>query len=56
MITFDGRTFEKIEQVFRESVDDYPAFCAARGERPDRPWSSHVPIVRYGMQRVRTPG
>ena len=37
-----GRSFAsvaKLKKAFRESVDDYLAFCDARGETPDRPFS-----------------
>lgn len=39
VITFQGTTPEEIEAAFRESIDDYLAFCAERGEEPDRPYS-----------------
>jgi len=35
MITFEGETFVEVEQAFRDSADDYLAFCAERGEPPD---------------------
>ena len=37
VITFAGTTFAEAEQAFRDSIDDYLAFCAHRGEPPDRP-------------------
>jgi predicted HicB family RNase H-like nuclease len=39
VITFEGSTFAEVEQAFHESIDDYLAFCAERGEPPDRPYS-----------------
>ena len=30
--------------AFRASVDDYLAFCAERGEPPDRPYSGKIPL------------
>jgi len=36
---FQGTTVDEIEQAFKESVDDYLAFCAERGEEPDKPFS-----------------
>jgi len=39
VVTFQGSTVEEIKHAFRESVDDYLAFCAQRGESPDRPAS-----------------
>ena len=44
VITFEGETFAKVEQVFHDSVDDYLAFCAERGEQPDRPFSGKIPL------------
>jgi predicted HicB family RNase H-like nuclease len=35
VIIFEGATFAEVEQAFRDSVDDYLAFCAKRGEPPD---------------------
>ena len=39
VITFQGETVAQLTGVFRESVDDYLAFCAGRGEAPDKPFS-----------------
>ena len=39
VVTFQGKTVDEIEQAFKDSVDDYLAFCATRGEKPDRPFS-----------------
>ena len=44
VITFEGTTFAEVEQAFRESIDDYLAFCAERGEPPDRPYSGKIPL------------
>ena len=43
VITFEGTTFAEVEQAFRDSIDDYLAFCAERGEPADRPYSGRVP-------------
>ena len=43
VVTFEGATFAEVEQAFRDSVDDYLAFCAERGEPPDRPYSGKIP-------------
>ena len=34
VITFQGETVEELRKAFRDSVDDYLAFCAERGEEP----------------------
>jgi predicted HicB family RNase H-like nuclease len=39
VITFQGTTVDEIEQAFKDSVDDYLAFCKERGEEPDKPFS-----------------
>lgn len=39
VITFQGTTVKGLQQAFRESVDDYLAFCKERGEEPDKPLS-----------------
>ena len=42
VITFQGRSVDEIEVAFRDSIDDYLAFCAERGEDPDRPFSGRL--------------
>jgi predicted HicB family RNase H-like nuclease len=44
VITFEGITFAEVEQAFRDSIDDYLAFCAERREPPDRPYSGKIPL------------
>jgi predicted HicB family RNase H-like nuclease len=39
VITFQGKSVAELKQAFRDSVDDYLAFCAARDEQPDKPFS-----------------
>jgi len=39
VITFQGQSVAELKQAFRESVDDYLAFCKKRGEEPDKPFS-----------------
>ena len=45
VITFEGSSVDELQQAFRDSVDDYLEFCAARGETPDKPYSGQF-IVR----------
>jgi predicted HicB family RNase H-like nuclease len=52
VITFGGTTFAEVEQAFRDSVDDYLAFCAARGEPPDRPHSGKI-LLRVSPETHR---
>jgi predicted HicB family RNase H-like nuclease len=44
VVTFEGATFAEAEQAFRDSVDDYLAFCAERGEAPDRSYTGRIPL------------
>lgn len=39
VITFQGKSVQELKQAFRDSVDDYLAFCQERGEEPDKPFS-----------------
>lgn len=39
VITFQGTNVEEIEKAFKDSVDDYIAFCKKRGEEPEKPFS-----------------
>jgi predicted HicB family RNase H-like nuclease len=39
VITFQGKSVVELKKAFRESVDDYLAFCAELGEEPDKPFS-----------------
>lgn len=39
VITFQGRSVRELHKALKHSVDDYIAFCAERGEDPDKPLS-----------------
>jgi predicted HicB family RNase H-like nuclease len=39
VITFQGTTVTELRKAFRDSVEDYLAFCKVRGEEPDKPFS-----------------
>ncbi|MFN3234714.1 MAG: type II toxin-antitoxin system HicB family antitoxin [Gammaproteobacteria bacterium] len=39
VITFQGTTVNALKKAFKDSINDYIAFCAARGETPERPFS-----------------
>jgi predicted HicB family RNase H-like nuclease len=49
VITFEGASFAEVELAFRDSVDDYLAFCAERGEAPDRLHSGKI-LLRLSPQ------
>ena len=39
VITFQGESVDELKKAFQGSVDDYLAFCASRGEAPEKPFS-----------------
>ena len=39
IITFQGESVAELQQAFADSVEDYLAFCAERGEKPEKPFS-----------------
>lgn len=39
VITFQGKSVAELKKAFRESINDYLAFCKQRGETPDKPLS-----------------
>jgi predicted HicB family RNase H-like nuclease len=52
VITFEGDSVAELQQAFRESIDDYLAFCAERGEEPDKPFSGRF-MVRVNPELHR---
>ncbi|MFB3894170.1 MAG: type II toxin-antitoxin system HicB family antitoxin [Phycisphaerae bacterium] len=52
VVTFQGRTADEVVKAFKDSVDDYLAFCRKRGETPDKPCSGKF-IVRVGSDLHR---
>ena len=45
VITFQGKSVAELKQALAESVEDYLAFCASRGEPPEKPYSGQF-VVR----------
>jgi len=39
IITFQGTTVAELRKAFRDSVEDYLAFCKERGEESEKPFS-----------------
>lgn len=39
VVTFEATNANDLKAAFRESVDDYLAMCAERGEEPEKPYS-----------------
>src|SRR4051812_30778720 len=44
VVTFRGESVAELRQAFRDSVDEYLAFCARRGERPDKPFLGRINV------------
>ena len=52
VITFQGRDVGELTAAFQESVEDYLAFCAERGEPPEKPFSGKF-VVRIDPELHR---
>jgi predicted HicB family RNase H-like nuclease len=52
VITFEGTSVDELQKAFHESVDDYLAFCAERGESPEKPFSGKF-VVRLPAELHR---
>ena len=44
VITFQGESVSEIEAAFKESVDDYLAWCAEDGVEPEKPYSGRFNV------------
>ncbi|HWE36660.1 MAG TPA: type II toxin-antitoxin system HicB family antitoxin [Isosphaeraceae bacterium] len=53
VITFQGDSVAELRRAFRESVEDYLAFCAGRGEPPEAPYSGEI-VARITPELHRT--
>lgn len=42
VITFQGTTVASLQKAFKESVEDYLAWCKERGEKPDKTFSGKL--------------
>jgi uncharacterized protein (DUF433 family) len=52
-ITFAGESVPELRRAFQESVDDYLAFCAARNESPEKPYSGTFIVPVAPMSALR---
>lgn len=52
VITFQGKSVGELRRAFEDSVEDYLAFCAERGEEPDKPFSGRF-TVRLSPEQHR---
>lgn len=53
VITFQGKSVAELRKAFRDSVDDYLEFCAARNEKPEKPFSGTL-LVRMPPELHRS--
>ena len=44
VITFQGRSVDELKRAFAGPVEDYLAFCKARGEEPEKPFSGQFVV------------
>jgi len=44
VITFQGSAVKSLKKAFKDSINDYLAFCEERGESPERPFSGRFNI------------
>src|SRR5258708_5755036 len=52
VITFQGTSVTELRKALKDSIDDYLAFCAERGEQPDKPFSGQfVTRISPGLHR-----
>jgi predicted HicB family RNase H-like nuclease len=50
VITFEATTTAALPQAFAESVEDYLAFCASRGEEASEP-HTHSAVIAFRSSR-----
>lgn len=52
VITFQGRSVDELKGAFRDSIEDYLAFCRERGEEPAKPFSGQFVVrIEPGLHR-----
>lgn len=44
VLTFQGRSPEELRLAFRDTLDDYRAWCAERGKTPEEPYTGTVSL------------
>ncbi len=52
VVTFQGKSVDELRQAFEDSVEDYLAFCAQRGEEPNLPFTGRL-TVRLSPEQHR---
>jgi predicted HicB family RNase H-like nuclease len=44
VITFQGNTVKTLKKAFKDSINDYLAFCKERNEAPEKPFSGRFNV------------
>lgn len=52
VITFQGKSVKELRKAFKESLEDYLAFCKERNEEPEKPYSGSF-IIRLSPKQHR---
>ena len=52
VITFQGGSVKDLKHAFRDSIEDYLAFCKERNEEPEKPFSGRL-MLRLSPQLHR---
>lgn len=42
ILTFEGKSIEELEAVFKQSIESYLAWCASKNETPEKPYSGNI--------------
>jgi predicted HicB family RNase H-like nuclease len=52
VITFQGKSAAQLKKAFKDSVDEYLAFCNERGREPEKAFSGRF-VLRIGPEEHR---
>jgi len=52
VITFQGQSAAQLKKAFKDSVNDYLAFCSERGREPEKAFSGRF-LLRIGPEEHR---
>lgn len=44
VLTFQGRALPELRKAFRETIEDYVAWCRERGKEPEKPYSGNFTL------------
>jgi predicted HicB family RNase H-like nuclease len=53
VVDFYGRTVEELKEEFRNSVDEYVAWCREEGEAPQKAWTGRMTLRPSDEQHRR---